>query len=96
MNLRKRIGAEAPSQGGESNGVGELFQGYGGLIELGGDRPVSAPGFSRCVRSVDVVADEVGEILLSGHGFFVLRLEEVRLRRAEALFLACSLDSLSR
>ena len=96
MNLRQRIGAEAPSQGGESNGMGKLFEGDVGLIELVGDGPVSAPRSRRGFRSVEVEADKLGEILLSGHGFFVLRLEEVRLRRAEALFLACSLDSLSR
>ena len=96
MNPRQRIGAGAPSQGGESNGVGELFDWYSGSIELGCDRPVSAAGSRRGVRGVEVEADELGEILLSGHEFFVLRLEEVRLRRAEALFLACSLDSLSR
>ena len=97
MNLRQRIGAEAPSQGGESNGMGKLLEGDVGLIELVGDGPVSAPRSRRGVRSVEVEADELGAIPLSDHEVFALRRRgRVPLRRAEARLLACSLDSLSR
>ena len=87
---------EAPTEGGESNGVQEIVERDGLVVHKGRDRSVSAARLVGTIGRLDVVTQEGSEVLASGHERLFERLWVPVFLRFSARLRASSLDSLSR
>ena len=85
----------SPPQVREADRVGELVEGSPFPVELAGDGPVALSRLGGGLGSVEVEAEDLGEILLACHALRA-RVRRGFLRRRWVRFLACSLCSLRR